>query len=69
MSYIYICVGDLRTRTHTRTYIMHCRPCAWGEPSDRQPEPPGREGDGLVSFKGHGGKCGLWENSVRDGAL
>lgn len=59
--YIHPCGGDLHTRTHTRTYIMHYRQNTRGESPDRQPEPLRREGDALVSFKGHLEKSSLVE--------
>lgn len=61
MSYIYIRWGggDLYTRTHTRTYIMHYRQNTRGESLDRQPEPQRREGDSLGCFKGHLDGSGL----------
>lgn len=66
--YIHLCGGPPHTYSHTHVCYALQTTCT-RRTSDRQPEPPGREGDGRVGFKGHGGKRGLWESPVRGGAL
>lgn len=59
MSYIYICGGDLRTRTHTGIYIMYYRQNTCANPQAGSPGLRGRGGDPLVGFKGHLKKSAL----------